>query len=647
MELLPRIKGPDDVKALTPDQLSVLAEEIRQEIIQVTSDNGGHIGPNLGVVELTIALHRHFSTPKDRFVFDVAHQGYVHKLLTGRYGDKFKKIRSSGGLSGFLTREESEHDCYGAGHAGTALSAALGMATARDLRGSDEHVIALIGDAALTCGITMEALNNIKTSTKKLIVILNDNKWSIAPNVGAIPSYLNELITNPVYNRLHNDLESFLESVPGGNRLRKIGKKVKAETKDFFSDQESSLFEKYGLRYIGPIDGHDQELLNQYMEFAKECEEPVMLHVLTTKGKGFEAALNNPEKFHGTSPFCPSTGQSKPSKPGKPPVYQDVFGRALVDFAKKDKRVVGITGAMPSGTGMKFLRDELPGQYFDVGIAEEHAVLFAAGLATSDVKPVVAIYSTFLQRAYDCIIHDVALQDLDVMFCMDRAGLSPNDGPTHHGLFDVSYLRCVPRAIIMAPKDEDELVDMMKTGIDHKGATFIRYPRGNGVGVKMKEEPEAVEIGKAELLRDGDDIMIWALGPMVHDALKLASKISAEQGLQVGVVNARFAKPIDTELLLAHANKCRMIATIEENVLMGGFGSGVLEELQEAGLETPVVRIGWPDKFVGHGSTLEELRAENGMSPQQMEADILERFNSLSEEATSTNHGAIQFPSGK
>lgn len=647
MDILPRIKGPDDVKALAPADLPKLAEEIRQEIIQVTSDNGGHIGPNLGVVELSIALHRHFSTPKDRFVFDVAHQGYVHKLLTGRYGDKFKKIRQSGGLSGFLTREESEHDCYGAGHAGTALSAALGMATARDLKGSDEHVVAVIGDAALTCGITMEALNNIKASTKKLIVILNDNKWSIAPNVGAIPQYLNELITNPVYNRLHNDLEGFLESVPGGDAIRRIGKKVKAETKDFFSDQESSLFEKYGLRYIGPVDGHDLDLLDQYMTFAKECDEPIILHVLTTKGKGFEAALNNPEKFHGTSPFCPQTGKSKPGKPGKPPAYQDVFGRALVDFAKKDKRVVGITGAMPSGTGLVHLRDEVPAQYFDVGIAEEHAVLFASGLATSGIKPVVAIYSTFLQRAFDCIVHDVALQNLDVMFCMDRAGLSPNDGPTHHGLFDIAYLRCIPRAVIMAPKDEDELVDMMKTGIDHHGATFIRYPRGAGVGVKMKDEPEAIEIGKAEVLREGDDIMIWALGPMVHDALKLASKISAEQGLSVGVTNARFAKPIDTELLLEHARSCRMLATIEEHVLRGGFGSAVLEELQDAGLETPVARIAWPDNFVGHGSTVEGLRADNGMSPTDMEKTVLDRFHSLPAEDAVPADAPVSFPSGK
>ncbi|WOO41072.1 1-deoxy-D-xylulose-5-phosphate synthase [Rubellicoccus peritrichatus] len=648
MQILPNIKGPDDVKALAPEQLPILAEEIREEIIHVTSENGGHIGPNLGVVELTIALHRHFSTPKDRFVFDVSHQGYVHKLLTGRYGEKFRKIRSTGGLSGFLNREESEHDCYGAGHAGTALSAALGMATARDLNGTDEHVVALVGDAALTCGITMEALNNIRSSTKRLVVILNDNKWSIAPNVGAISNYLNELITNPVYNRLHQDFEEFLEGVPGGDRLKKFGSKVKQETKDFFSgDYESSLFEKYGLRYIGPIDGHDQKLLDQYMEFAKKSEDPVILHVLTTKGKGFEAALGDPEKFHGTSPFCKTSGKSKSGKPG-PSNYQDVMGRALVDFCKKDKRIVGITGAMPSGTGLKYLRDELPEQYFDVGIAEEHAVLFAAGLATSGIKPVVTIYSTFLQRAYDCIIHDVSLQDLDVMFCMDRAGLSPNDGATHHGLFDISYLRCVPRAVIMQPKDEDELVDMMKTGLEHKGQSFIRYPRGASVGVQMKDDAEAIEIGKAEPLRDGDDIIIWALGPMVQDAFKLANKIGAEQGLHVGVVNARFAKPIDSKLLIENAKKARLIVTMEDHVVTGGFGTGCLEVLQENNVQTPVVRLGWPDRFVDHGSSGTELRAANGLSPQDMEKNILDAYRDAEPKAIAADTTPVLgYPSGK
>jgi len=636
------------VKALSPEELPLLAEEIRQEIIHVTSENGGHIGPNLGVVELTIALHRQFSTPKDRFVFDVSHQGYVHKLLTGRYGEAFRKIRSSGGLSGFLNRAESEHDCYGAGHAGTALSAALGMATARDLFQSDEYVVALVGDAALTCGITMEALNNIRGSTKNLIVILNDNKWSIAPNVGAIHTYLNELITNPVYNRLHNDFEDFLEAVPGGDRLKKFGSKVKQETKDFFSgDYQSSLFEKYGLRYIGPIDGHDLKLLDQYLDFAKRSEDPIMLHVLTTKGKGFEAALDNPEKFHGTSPFCKSSGKSKPGKPGTPPTYQDVFGRALVDFCKSDERIVGITGAMPSGTGLKFLRDECPRQYFDVGIAEEHAVLFASGLATRGIKPVVAIYSTFLQRAYDCIIHDVALQDLDVMFCMDRAGLSPNDGATHHGLFDIAYLRCVPGAVIMQPKDEDELVDMMKTGIERKGQTFIRYPRGAGAGVQIKEEAETLEIGKAELLRDGDDIMIWALGPMVHDALKLANKITAEQGLHVGVVNARFAKPVDKVLLSEHAQHCGLIVTLEDHTMVGGFGTACLDALNEEGMMVPLLRLGWPDQFVEHGSSVADLRAANGLSPQEMERKILTAHQKAQRIHAPAQATPLPYPSGK
>ncbi len=627
MPILTKIKGPKDVQALSAEELPLLAEEIRQEIISVTSENGGHIGPNLGVVELSIMLHRHFTTPHDRFVFDVAHQGYVHKLLTGRNGEAFKKIRKAGGLSGFLMREESEHDCYGAGHAGTALSAALGMATARDLAGTDEHVVAVLGDAALTCGITLEALNNISSSTKKLIVILNDNKWSIAPNVGAISNYLNELITNPVYNRLHQDLESFLQNVPGGGYIRKFGSKVKQETKDFLSgDFQSSLFEKFGLRYIGPIDGHDLKLLDQYMDFCKRSEDPVILHVLTTKGKGFPAALGDPEKFHGTSPFFRDNGQSKPGKPGTPPAYQDVFGKALVDFARKDKKIVGITGAMPSGTGMKFMRDELPEQYFDVGIAEEHAVLFAAGLATMDTHPVVAIYSTFLQRGYDPIVHDVCLQNLPVLFCMDRAGLSPNDGPTHHGLFDISYLRCIPRTVIMQPKDEDELVDMMKTGLDHSGPAFIRYPRGSAVGVKIKDEAEALEIGKAEPLRKGEDLVIWALGPMVQDALKLANKLSAEAGLSVGVVNARFAKPLDSKLLQEHARNVKLVVTMEDHAVTGGFGSAVLEDLQEAMIATPVCRIGWPDCFVQHGDGNEDLRAANGLSPDDIEARILKSY---------------------
>jgi 1-deoxy-D-xylulose-5-phosphate synthase len=627
MALLERIHGPADVKKLSDAELAELATEIRQEIIEVTSRNGGHIGPNLGVVELTLALHRVFESPRDRIVMDVAHQGYVHKLLTGRAGPRFKKIRQGGGLSGFLMREESEHDCYGAGHAGTALSAALGMAAARDQRGSHEHVIALLGDAALTCGITMEALNNVATSTKRLIVVLNDNEWSIAKNVGAIASYLNELITNPAYNRFHHNLESFLQKIPGGAEIRALGSRAKKEAKDFIVP--SSLFEKFDLRYLGPVDGHNLKLLIQYLEFCKNSDQPVLLHVLTVKGKGYDVALKNPEKFHGTSPFDIATGQSAPAKPGTAPNWQDVLGQLLVRHAKADKRVLGITAAMPSGTGLTHLAKEVPGQFYDVGIAEEHAVLFAAGLATMGQRPVCAIYSTFLQRAYDPIIHDVALQNLPVVFCMDRAGLSPNDGPTHHGLFDIAYLRTVPRAVVMQPKDEDELADMLHTSLQHQGPSFIRYPRGPAAGVRIKDTPALLPLGQAEVLREGRDLVIWALGPMLQDAARLADQLTAEHGLSVGIVNARFIKPLDTELLYQHARAVRLLVTMEDHVLMGGFGSAVLEALNLAGLNTPVERIGWPDQFVGHGSSAAELRAQNGLSPAEIEARVLGRWQTV------------------
>ena len=627
--LLDAIRGPEDVKALTPQQLPQLAQEIRDELIAVTAKNGGHVGPNLGVVELTIALHRVFCTPKDQFVFDVAHQGYVHKLLTGRGGEFFKKLRQTGGASGFLYRSESPHDSFGAGHAGTALSAALGMATARDLRNSDEHVVALCGDAAFTCGITLEALNNVVSSTKRLIVILNDNEWSIAKNVGAISSYLNRISTNPTYNKIHHDVEGFFKSFPAGAEMNRVYMKWKRETKDFFV--ESSLFEKFGLRYLGPVDGHDFAALQKNLEFAKHCDVPVLIHVLTKKGKGLEAAVEHPEKFHGASPFDPVTGESKKTTPGTPPNYQDVFGHALVKFAQANPNVVGITGAMPSGTGLSHLATAVPRQFFDVGIAEEHAVLFAAGLATKGFRPVCAIYSTFLQRAYDQIIHDVALQQLPVTFCMDRSGLSPNDGPTHHGLFDLSYLRCVPNATIMQPKDEDELVDMLHTSLQLPGPGFIRYPRGVGTGAKIKSQPATLAIGHAEVLREGSNIMIWALGSMVQDALKLAETLSAEEHLSVGVVNARFVKPLDRALLLSHAACIPMLVTMEDHVVTGGFGSAVLEALQEADCSVTVERLGWPDKFVEHGSSVEILRAAYGLSPVDMRQRVLARWRNLSE----------------
>jgi 1-deoxy-D-xylulose-5-phosphate synthase len=625
--LLSRISGPADVKALAPAQLPQLAQEIRDELIEVTSRNGGHVGPNLGVVELTIALHRVFSSPEDQFVFDVAHQGYVHKLLTGRGGEFFSKLRKTGGASGFLYRSESPHDAFGAGHAGTALSAALGMATARDLRGSSEHVIAVCGDAAFTCGVTLEALNNVVASTKRLIVILNDNEWSIAKNVGAIASYLNRISTNPTYNKLHHNVEAFFTSFPAGVEMNKVYHKWKRETKDFFV--ESSLFEKFGLRYLGPVDGHNLDALTKNLEFAKHCDVPVLVHVLTKKGKGLDAAVAYPEKFHGASPFDPETGESVKPIPGTPPNYQDVFGAALARFARANPKVLGITGAMPSGTGLSQLARELPAQFFDVGIAEEHAVLFAAGLATKGFRPVCAIYSTFLQRAYDQVIHDVALQNLPVTFCLDRAGLSPNDGPTHHGLFDLSYLRCVPNATVMQPKDEDELVDMLHTSLHLPGPGFVRYPRGAGTGAPIKHEPTLLPVGQAETVKVGTNIVIWALGPMVQEALKLAQRLEREENISVGVVNARFIKPLDRTLLLSQAAVVPLLVTMEDNVLAGGFGSAVLEALQEAHCPTAVERIGWPDRFVEHGSSVELLRANYGLAPDDMLKRIQDRWRSL------------------
>ncbi|MBP6508494.1 MAG: 1-deoxy-D-xylulose-5-phosphate synthase [Opitutaceae bacterium] len=625
--LLDTLRSPADLKALAPEQLPQLAQEIRDELIAVTAKNGGHIGPNLGVVELSLALHRAFSTPEDQIVFDVAHQGYVHKLLTGRGGEFFRKLRQSDGASGFLYRSESVHDAFGAGHAGTALSAALGMATARDLKGTAEHVVAVCGDAAFTCGITLEALNNIVSSTQRLIVILNDNEWSIAKNVGAISAYLNRLSTSPTYNKLHHDVEKFFKSFPTGVEMNRVYHKWKRETKDFFV--ESSLFEKFGLRYLGPVDGHNLDALAKNLEFAKHCDVPVLIHVLTKKGKGLGAAVNFPEKFHGATPFDPATGENKKPATGTPPNYQDVFGQALVRFAQADPNIVGITGAMPSGTGLSHLAAAVPGQFFDVGIAEEHATIFAAGLATKGIRPVVAIYSTFLQRAYDPIIHDVCLQNLPVMFCMDRAGLSPNDGPTHHGLFDLAYLRCVPNAVVMQPKDEAELVDMMQTSLQHNGPTFIRYPRGAGRGVPLKPEPTTLPIGHAEVIREGSNIMIWALGGMVHDALQIADRLAAEENLSVGVVNARFVKPLDRALLLSQAACTPLLVTMEDHVLAGGFGSAVLETLQEANCPTAVERIGWPDKFVEHGSSVEILRAAHGLSHDDMHRRVLDRWRNL------------------
>ncbi|MEI8314204.1 MAG: 1-deoxy-D-xylulose-5-phosphate synthase [Verrucomicrobiota bacterium] len=605
---LEMINSPADMKLLTQEQLITLAQEIRDELVTSLSKSGGHLGPNLGVVELTIALHKVFSTPKDRFVFDVSHQIYIHKLLTGRR-QVFHKIRQTGGPMGFALREESPHDCFGAGHAGTALSAALGMAAGRDRAGTDEQVVVVLGDAALTNGITLEALNNIKHTTKRLIVILNDNEWSIAKNVGAIPDYLNRIVTNPKYQAAHKKLENFMHRL--GPEIAKIEHKVEEAFKSLLVP--SVLFEEFGLRYIGPINGHNLPKLIETLEWAKKQDHPLLLHVQTVKGKGYEKALEDPQTFHGCGPFDIVTGKPAPKKEGAPPNYQDVFGDAMVRFSNVNSRLVGITGAMPSGTSLIKLQKAKPDRYFDVGIAEEHAVIFAAGLATMGFKPVCAIYSSFLQRAYDCIIHDVALQDLDVIFCMDRAGLSVSDGPTHHGLFDIAFGRSVPNATLMAPKDEDELVDMLWTGLHHHGAIMIRYPRGAGEGVPLKERPAIIPIGKSELIQHGTDVAVIFYGAVQSIARDIVAGLQAE-GKSVALINARFCKPIDQEMLEKYGQIAKVICTIEDGVLMGGFGSAVMEALADSHIRTPVVRVGWPDKFVEHATANKDLQDKYGVN---------------------------------
>lgn len=631
---LDMVDSPDHVKKLTLDQLGQLAGEIREELIQTLSKNGGHLGPNLGVVELTIALHRCFQTPRDKFIWDVSHQTYVHKILTGRKG-RFSTIRMTGGLNGFALRTESEHDCYGAAHAGTALSAALGIATGRDKRGSDEHVLAIFGDAALTNGISFEALNNIAETTNRFIAILNDNEWSIAKNVGAIARYLNKLITHPSYSQLQRDFGRLLKRLPKGELAIKLKHRAEELLKGTVSDlvlRESAdkdedggrggygnslIFEEMGLRYLGPLDGHDLPVLIAALDYAKSCDRPIVLHVLTKKGKGYEAAIRHPEKLHGVGPYDVKTGAAIKKSGGKP-AWQDVFGKTMVRLCKKDSAVVGITAAMPSGTGLKILEKEMPDRYYDVGIAEEHAVLFACGLSTMDFHPFCAIYSTFLQRAYDCIIHDAALQNLPITFCMDRAGLSTQDGPTHHGMFDIAYLRCVPNIIAMAPKDEDELVDMMFTATHEKRPTFIRYPRGAAEGVPIKETPKLLEIGKAEVARHFQNngqpkVSLFGLGNLNSMARETAEAL-AEGGYDVAVVNPRFTKPIDENASEFFGKASDLVVTLEDHVLSGGYGSAVIELFADRKITTPVVRIGWPDQFVEHATSVNDLREKYGLT---------------------------------
>ena len=602
--LLESIESPADVKRLSSAQMAGLAEEIRDCLIQTLSKTGGHLGPNLGVVELTIALHAVFNTPEDKLLFDVSHQAYVHKLLTGRRA-RFETIRQPGGLNGFMLRTESEHDCYGAGHAGTALSAALGMAVARDLAGGNEHVVAVAGDAAFTNGISFEALNNIAEQTKRLIVVLNDNEWSIDRNVGAVARYLHRIVTNEHYKHLHDKATHLIERF-GGKTAAKVVRRAEEAAKSML--WPSILFEEFGLEYFGPIDGHNLPLLVETFKFLKAADHPVLLHVLTQKGRGFQPAIDGQKKFHGLGPYDPETGKT----PSGGPTYAEVFANTLAELATKDERIVAITAAMPNGTGLDLFRPHHPRRYFDVGIAEEHAVIFAAGMATRGFRPVCAIYSTFLQRAFDPVVHDVCLQKLPVLFCMDRAGLSGDDGPTHHGLFDIAYLRGIPEIVLMAPKDEDELADMMKTALELPGPSAIRYPRGAVAGVARKAQPVTLPVGKAEILRDGSDVAILGLGPMMALAAELAGRLDRE-GHSAALINPRFVKPLDREMLAGYARRVAAFVTFEDHVKMGGFGSAVVEALDELGLAVPVVRIGWPDRFIEHGK-VDQLRARHGVS---------------------------------
>jgi 1-deoxy-D-xylulose-5-phosphate synthase len=605
-EYLSKIKSPGDVKKLGLVELERLAEEIRERLITGVAKTGGHIGPNLGVVELTIAMHYVFDTPRDSFVFDVSHQSYVHKLLTGRE-NQFDTIRQPGGLNGFMLRTESKHDSFGAGHAGTALSAALGMAVARDMSGGDEHIVALAGDAAFTNGISYEALNNM-ASTKRMIIVLNDNEWSIDKNVGAIAEYFHKIATNPTYVSMHDRAAGLLEKF-GGKAALHIARKAEEAAKGIVG--RGMIFEEFGLNYYGPVDGHNLPMLIETFKFLKTQNKPVVLHALTQKGRGFQPAMEQQKKFHGLGSFDPETGATKTS--GQK-TYSEIFAETLTKLADGNEKVVAITAAMPNGTALDLFRPHHPNRYFDVGIAEEHAVLFAAGMATKGYRPFCAIYSTFLQRAFDQIVHDVALQNLPVVFCMDRGGLSGDDGPTHHGLFDISYLRGVPNLIHMDPMDEDELQDMMFTALEHEGPSAIRYPRGTGPGAELKERPVALEIGKAEVLKDGRDVAIFALGAMVAEAERLAMLLEAE-GHSVAVINARFAKPIDAECIARYGARCELLVTMEDHVLAGGYGSAVLESLNTQGMEVPVVRVGWPDAFIEHGK-VEALREKYGLTAE-------------------------------
>ncbi len=601
MRFLSEINSPKDLRRLCVEDLQEVADEVRQFILETTSRVGGHTGASLGAVELAVAMHYVFDTPNDKLVWDVGHQAYAHKILTGRRDD-LHTIKTYGGLSGFLRRDESEYDTFGAGHASTSLSAGLGMSIARDQKKEDFHVCALIGDSSLAGGMAMEALNQAGHLKSRLIVLLNDNDMSIAPAVGALTRYLNRIKGAQSYHRLKEEFGDTLESVPGfGGQLRKAAKTVKDAIAA--AVLPGALVNELGFRYIGYVDGHNVPMLVHALEEAKRIDDgPVIVHALTTKGKGFPNPEKNYYAYHATGPFDIKTGLPHKSGKSAPKAYTQIFGETICELMAKDEKIVALTAAMPDGTGVDKILEKFPDRAFDVGIAEEHAVTFCAGMACEGLKPVAAIYSTFLQRAFDQILHDVCLQNLNVTFAMDRAGIVGADGPTHHGLLDIAYLRGYPNITLMAPKDERELRDMLLTAIELDAPAAIRYPRGSGFGVDISAAPKKLEIGKSEILRDGGEIAILAYGSMVYPAMEAAKNLEKD-GIDTTLINARFVKPLDSELILALAQTKRVIVTVEEAYLAGGFGSAVMELLEENNLldKVKIVRMGVPDRIITHG----------------------------------------------
>ena len=602
------IKSPADIKTLSPSELKDLAEELREIIIERVSINGGHLASNLGVVELTLALHYIFDSPSDKIVWDVGHQSYTHKLLTGRF-EKFPTIRKHKGISGFPKIDESIHDSFGTGHSSTSISAALGIITARDILKKFEisnlkfqipnKVIAVIGDGALTAGIAFEGLNHAGHLKKDLIVVLNDNEMSISQNVGALSEYLNRILTGDLYQKFKKETKSFIESIPKlGGPFSKIAKKAEETLKGLFLP--GILFEELGFNYIGPIDGHNIELLIETFKKIKNADAPTLVHVITKKGKGYEFSEKDPCIFHGVGPFEVETGDPISNK--KIPSYSEIFGHVLTELAGHDERIIAISAAMREGTGLECFAEKYPDRFYDVGIAEPHAVTFAAGLAVQGLRPVVAVYSTFLQRGYDEIIHDVCLQNLPVVFAIDRAGIVGEDGPTHQGVFDISYLRHIPNLVVMAPKDEHELKDMLDFSLKYNGPSAIRYPRGKAQGIEHRAQSTEVEIGKAEILKEGEDIALIAIGNTVSPALNAAARLEKD-GIKAAVINARFVKPMDKGLIFSIASRIKKIVTIEENLIAGGFGSAVLEYLNSTDIHDIKIKIlGIPDEFVEQGS---------------------------------------------